>query len=547
MNSRGSAPFWLLGWALLVLAMLLILPPVPIDQTRYLSVAWEMWQNHNIWVPHVNGHSYDGKPPLLFWLIDLGWLVFGVSSWWARLVAPLFGLAGLFLTATLARRIWDDRQIAALAPILLLGTLYWALFASFTMMDLVLTTFVLLALLGLVRVWRGGGPRNFWLTGVALGLGVLTKGPVVFLPVASVVLLAPWWMGDSRPAGLEWKHWFRGALLATGIALVVVLLWLVPMAISAGWSYFWDMTWGQTAGYLGSGPVALNGHHRPWWWYLPLLPIMLFPWVIMPSAWRAAVSRGSLADPGVRLCLAWALPVFTILSLISGKQPHYLLPLFPALALLLARGLTVSGRTLRLTVPGAVYVGLGLFWLVFPLLASHYGHKVPWMAHSSTLLALAIGSLLLLLGVLMITWRKRFEAAAGIRILATSNWLMLVLVVGAIMGASWPAYDLRPASAFLHKAVDDGAALAIMDTNYQGQFNFLARLKTPVTELDSKTLQPWAEQHPQGYVIAYYDPRHRDPSADPQPAYRQLYRGKAIAIWSTAQLAAHPELATATH
>ena len=83
-----------------------------------------MWNSGNLLVPHLNGDPYSHKPPLLFWLINLGWAVFGVNEWWPRLVAPLFGLASLFLTAGLARRLWPGEAECAAAPLILVGGLF---------------------------------------------------------------------------------------------------------------------------------------------------------------------------------------------------------------------------------------------------------------------------------------------------------------------------------------------------------------------------------------------------------------------------------------
>src|SRR5579883_1503643 len=90
-------------WAILVAAGLALRPTLPVDETRYLAVAWEMWTGGNYLVPHLNGIPYHHKPPLLFWLITLGWHVFGVSETWGRLVAPLFALGCLLLSARLAQ------------------------------------------------------------------------------------------------------------------------------------------------------------------------------------------------------------------------------------------------------------------------------------------------------------------------------------------------------------------------------------------------------------------------------------------------------------
>lgn len=144
---------------------LAVRPPFPVDETRYLSVAWEMWSRGGFLVPHLNGEPYSDKPPLLFWLFHLGWVLFGVNEWWPRLVAPLFGLASLGLTARLARRLWPDDVVAVrLAPWWLLGTALWLFFLTPTLFDMALTGFALLGIYGLVIAAAGGrfraGPRS---------------------------------------------------------------------------------------------------------------------------------------------------------------------------------------------------------------------------------------------------------------------------------------------------------------------------------------------------------------------------------------------------
>ena len=80
---------WTVAWLVLVAVALYARPPLPVDETRYLAVAWEMYVGGDYLVPHLNGAPYSHKPPLLFWLINLGWALFGAVEWWARAVAPL--------------------------------------------------------------------------------------------------------------------------------------------------------------------------------------------------------------------------------------------------------------------------------------------------------------------------------------------------------------------------------------------------------------------------------------------------------------------------
>src|SRR5262245_42949747 len=165
-------------WAATVLATLLWRPAWPVDETRYLGVAWDMWARGDLLLPRLNGAPYTDKPPLLFWLFHAGWAAFGVNSIWPRLVAPLFGLLCLVLTRRLSLVLWPERaDVAGLAPLLLTGAALWMGWSTFLTFDLLVCAFTLMAVLSLVSALRGGGARAWLAMGLSLGLGLLAKGP----------------------------------------------------------------------------------------------------------------------------------------------------------------------------------------------------------------------------------------------------------------------------------------------------------------------------------------------------------------------------------
>ena len=86
-----------------------------------MSVAWEMWLRGDYLVPHLNGTAYSHKPPLLFWLINAGWTIFGINDFWPRIIAPLFGLGCLAMTSLLGRRLYPKSSAYFLAPLLMVG------------------------------------------------------------------------------------------------------------------------------------------------------------------------------------------------------------------------------------------------------------------------------------------------------------------------------------------------------------------------------------------------------------------------------------------
>ena len=76
-------------WLVLVVVSLFSRSYLPIDETRYVTVAWNMYLNHDYWVPYLNGDTYSHKPPLLFWLMNIGWQIFAMAGCVAVVIALL--------------------------------------------------------------------------------------------------------------------------------------------------------------------------------------------------------------------------------------------------------------------------------------------------------------------------------------------------------------------------------------------------------------------------------------------------------------------------
>jgi len=529
-------------WLFVMAAALFARPPLPVDETRYLAVAWDMWLEGHFLVPHLNGEPYSHKPPLLFWLINLGWWAFGVNEWWPRLIAPMAGLASLLLTARLAGALWPgDGAARRFAPVLLFGGAYWALFTTLTMFDMLLALFALLALLGLVRAARQGGFGGFALAGLAIGLGALTKGPAILVHVLPVAVAAPWWArrldGVTAPARLG-VRWAAGVAAAVAIGAAIGLAWAVPAGIVGGPEYRDAILWGQSAGRL----VDSFAHAEPWWLYVVVLPALLLPWTAWPPAWRAARRLGGQGgDGGMRLCTIWFVTALLAFSTISGKQLHYLLPELPALALLLARLLAAEAQApprpadaippaLLAAAVGAAVVALPA---VVPRLTGLAG-EAPWLDQ----VAAGWGAAPIVAGAAVVAAR-RLDLAARLSALAAMTAVAVVALHLALKPALAAFYDLRPLAARLAEWQGQGIALANFG-KYHGQYHFLGRLTKPiaVVGLQSGDEKAFLAAHPTGRIVAYHDALPKRPEARPVAVFR--FRSRLIAVWDAATVVANP-------
>ena len=492
-NMNRTAP-WLLLWIVLTMTSLVSRPPLPIDETRYLSVAWEMWHTHQFLVPCINGQPYSHKPPLLFWIIDFGWWLCGVNSWSARLVAPLFGLASVFVTKRIACVLWPSRpRIGALAPFFLLGMPVWSFFSSMTMFDTLVTFFALLSWLVLLT-WHDRKPSvNRMILGLIIGLGLLAKGPVLLVFLLWPMVLAPWWM-TSKP--VRWKSWYGEMAISLATGLLLALCWAWPAALAGGNEYGNALLYGQTAGRL----VQSFAHQRPVYWYGVLLPLLLFPWSCWPFFWRQW--RMDLTEKPLRFCLSILLPALCTLSIVSGKQVHYLLPLMPIFALIVAR---FSAEEIRHWLPRDRWVpvlGLGVLAIAL-LLLPHLS-----LQGNDAALCNAIPSWLgLIPACLSLLWFLFFprNPCNRTRLFATCMVFLLIALHLALRTPLHQLLTIAPLTAALAAVERHGHQIAVFPPRLKDQFHFAARLNKPLLPFkNTEAVTWWSTNNPQSFCLLFF-------------------------------------------
>ena len=488
----------LLGYVLFVISGVLLRPLLPIDETRYLSVAWEMRLGDHWIVPFKNGLPYDHKPPLLFWLINLVWIP-GVSEFTGRLVAPAFSLATIWATGRTSDLMGLDKRTGTAAMLILATFGCFAFFGLETEFDGMLSLAVVLAV---GQLWKIGTrethrSRDWALLGAAMALGLMSKGPVIFVHVLPALLLLRLWAPHGPRA-------LRGTAVALGVCAGLVLVWLLPALILGGPEYREAVLWTQSAGRT----VASFAHAQPFWYYLALIPVLVFPWGWMPGFWK----RLPLDAPEKLLLIAILGPLL-LFSLISGKQLNYLLPETPWLAILLARRFPpVLGRAW-----GAVAV-LIVLGLAFPamglgLLGEEAGRMV-------SIPAAMLAAAMLLGGAVLIARR-------GHLVWLTAPVALTALHLAYVAG---PASDVMSPRTIAERIAPADGHIGIVTSLYHSEFHFVGRLTQPFTVLTTpEEIAAFAAAKPEGLILG----RPKD-AVHPSwsPADIIYYRNDDWAIWS---------------
>jgi len=530
---------WQLWWLVLLLPIALLLPAMSIDESRYLSIAWEMRLHGDFLLLHLNGAPYSDKGPLLFWLINLAWLVAGLSVWIVRVGVLAVSLVSLLLFERLVRRLGagtndGNAALARHATLILAGIIYIAIFSCAIMFDVLLTACVLLALHGVLdldqrRWWRGVATFA-----VGLGLGLLVKGPVVLLDAGMVALLAPWWSATARDEKAKWYGCVALGMLG-GVA--IALVWALA---AYGPQEFWDaIVVRQTVGRVAKS----FAHQRPPWWYLMVLPLMLLPWTLaLRAPWR--VWRQSLQVPSktLRFAAVWFVPTFIAFCLVSGKQPHYLLPLLPALALYMAQVLGTDGAYLRSRWFAALLVIAGVGLATLPYLAAH-ANEIAWLqrmvkagtlTESSLRVFAGIWPLWGLLAIALGVWLLRKRDGNLVELTLSSAVVALIGMLVLAQGVG-PYVDVTAAAARIKDFQTRGQPIAHLAWHH-GLYEFSGRLTEPLEKVNYADLRAWCEAHPQGEIVTF-DTKY---PITAKPDVEMPYRFGRIRFWRAADILTMP-------
>ena len=494
---RGEAALAFVAALLLLLAFAGVRDLFDADEGRYGTVALDMVRSGDYVTPREHGLRFMDKPPLVYWAAAGAYAVLGATPTAARLPCIVAG-ATVALFAFLFAAAWTGSRRAAWAAALVFATCGGGMgFSRTVTMDMPLTACVCGALWAGWRGVAGGGRRARVGLGVAVGLGLLAKGPLAAV-VPGLVALA--WVA----VGASWRRVL--SLVASPLA------WATALAVAAPW---YALVERANPGYLRHfieyehfRRFREAGHRdfAPVWLYAAVLPLFLAPWT--SALWRARLPRPVVEGvrrpvPAGRFAWAWALALLVFYSAGRNRLFTYVLPAFPPLVVLVgARVADVVGdarASRRLATAFAVLGALAA--LAGAAVASGVVFEAEWTLFGRRVLPLREARLQPLGLPVGLGGAALLSAPVLVRVLTTPRARLVGLVLAAAAG--WWGVDLgaarvealrspRALARTLAQAAGPEDLVVCLDLLPQGLRFSEPGLRVAVAGKQPEIVEPWA-------------------------------------------------------
>ncbi|HVV33429.1 MAG TPA: glycosyltransferase family 39 protein [Vitreimonas sp.] len=433
-GARLSWREWLM-LALVSLALFLpgfaSLPPTDRDESRYVVTSHRMVDTGDIVDLRFQDQPRYLQPAGIYWAQAASASVFGRDAIWAYRIPSLLGaLFAVLMTGWLGVYFFGRR--AGIAAALLLAACFSLNFeARIAKIDAVLLASITAAQLALMRAyvepkvgrWTSAA---FW---AALGVGLLVKGPLVILVSGTTIAaLVIWdrkarWLLNLRP---QW-----GPLLTLAIALP----WFIAIGVITDGAFYKRSL---MRNFLGKVGTSEQGHKGPFGYHLALFIAAMWPASLLALravgfAWRER------ATPAIRFLLCWLIPSWIVFEFVATKLPHYVLPTYPAIALI--AGAALFAPQVESKTRGWVFAFVCLIWLAVSAVIAALGPAILMREQHITdpvSIVLAIAAFAAACAALYLLWRKRFPAVVGAMTLsALLVWTNLFAVVAPQLSVVW--------------------------------------------------------------------------------------------------------------
>lgn len=504
---------------------LFLKPAVDRDESRFAQASRQMLEGDSLtdWVvPMVQDRPRLNKPPLIYWLqagsaaVATGGEARHDAIWMYRIPSLLAAIGTVLVTWRLGLMLYPAGGVAALAAAMLAVSPLMAWEAAQARADQVLLFATACAMWALLAIWqsRGGlaAVLGLW---IAIGAGVLVKGPITPMVVLLAVAALSAWSGNWR--------WFGRArpILGLAIVLAMVLPWVLLVARAVGLENYLSIIYDET---LGRSKAPKEGHWGPPGYHLAMIIVVFWPGAILTAvgvlhAFGRVFRRARMAGPRLlapvrswwgtpteRFLLAWLVPSWIIFELVQTKLPHYTMPLLPALALLSARAVLIASS--RFAPLGGLARFGALVWAGFGLVFAGLTAAMALGAFGPLACVVTAACMLAL-------WWPLARAAWQSQCLDATRWaLALAAALAIATGALLPRVDAiwnTPPLAATQAVADAVAKRTPIGAVGYHEDSLIFATRGLAKRIDPEDLDAWLAEHDRAVLILPIEQAEADP------------------------------------
>ena len=488
---------WMWSVGLLLAALLLFgtnlgsLPLRDWDEGTVAQVARNIWRAADgslTWLyPTLDGEPYLNKPPLVHWLMAIAYSIGGVSEWTSRLPGAMLTALSVPVLYGVGRELFHRRTPALFAALVYLTSLPVARHGRLAMLDGPLLCFMLVMLWCLLRSRRNS--RYALGIGIGFGLVCLTKGIMMGALLGAIALL---FLFLDTPRLLTTTYFWLGI----GLGSLPVAFWYGAQWVHYGQLFVSDNLVDQSFSRVWA-PVEDNT--GPPWYYLLELIKYGFPWLLFwPLGFRCAWEHRNLS--WAKLALVWSVLYLVAISAMVTKLPWYVLPIYPALALITGQQLAVfwdHGNSISIT-PGEPGPYSRIWPGIFGMLALVTGVGCFYFVRLSVPpeqdLAVIMAALTITLLTAMILVARRDPQFTVILIWGTYVALVILMLSSHWIWELAESYPVKPVAALIQQHTPPGTKVYTSFPDGRPSLNFYSdRQVVPVP--DKRLKQRWQRDH----------------------------------------------------
>lgn len=472
--------------------------PVVIDYDEgfYAEISREMFMQNEYLVPSLNGENNFEKPPMLYWGQMLGYKLFGINAFGARIINALAGLALVLLIFLIGKKPLGAKT-SFRASLILGSSIFFVYLSRIAMTDMLLTLFFTLCL---YFAWKAierssqneSGTVYFWIACAFAGLAMLTKGAIGILFPAVAVFLYLITLGRLRIL-------FQPSWLIPGIIILVAIgfSWYLLLGFNhpEGFSFMKELF---IKHHFQRFSKPMEGHSGPIYFYLVVFMAGFMPWsAFTPLAAYHSPYRDSSNERVrfLRFFLIFSLVTFVFFSIAATKLPNYICPALPGIALLTATIFDqnkIKGKYGWLAAQYSavlLVLGLGIFCFIAPAIVAYLPQILGEKALKAPILAEPIhlgytpyicGAIFIMTAFfLVIAGRKKSPSS-----LFTALSISALVITGILFLVGLPVYDglvNRPLTKVAQQAsikTPENGRIVLLEAGSRPSVNFYSHRKT---------------------------------------------------------------------